>query len=112
MRHSGPPLHVHEPASQPSAVAESQRLPQVPQLLRSLVVSTQVPLQHCSRPPQVRPQAPQFATLSRLAHDPPQHARPAPQVAPAPQRQTPPMHVSPAGQPPGHVAWHVPPTQG
>lgn len=110
--HSEPPPHVQLPPEQPSATMLSHAFPQPPQLLGLLEVLMQLPLQHCSLPAHTRPQAPQFATESSVVQVPLQHARPPPQVAPVPQRQVPPMHVSPAGQPPGQVAvMQVPPTQ-
>jgi hypothetical protein len=50
----------------------SHDLPQPPQLLRLVWVLTQLPLQHCSEPPQVRPHAPQFDTVSSEVQLPPQ----------------------------------------
>ena len=105
-RHSRPPLQVHTPEVHASEVAESHALPQAPQLLSSLEVFLQRPPQHCSLPAQVRPHAPQLPTPSSETHAPPQQPRPpdVPHVVPLPHRHTPPMHVSPVGQPPGHVA--------
>lgn len=108
MMHSGPPPHVQLPPVHPSDVPESQLRPQAPQLLSSLDVLMHVPLQHDCAPEQVRPHAPQFATVSSVTQVPLQHIRPAVQAGPAPQ--PPPATQLPATQvwPAAHARPHIP----
>lgn len=77
----------------------SHSLPHPPQLFGSFWVSTQLPAQHCWVPEQVRPHAPQFATVSRRTHEAegpePQHDVPTVQPPPLPHWQVPPTQVSP-----------------
>ncbi len=101
MTHSLPPPHVHRPSVQPSVVSESHVRPHPPQLLRSLRVLRQLPAQQSSVPGQTRPQAPQFAIVSRRVQVPLQHCSVPEQAladGPVPQRHWEPMHVVPAGQ--------------
>lgn len=111
-KHAGAPPQVQLPLVHPSAVFPHDE-PQRPQCERLVWVLTQLPSQHCSLPPHVRPQAPQLPTVSSRTHDAaapdPQHAVPALQPAPPPQRQAPPMHVSPGPQAGEQgVSMHVP----
>lgn len=100
MRHSAAPPHVQLPLVHPSEVPESQLRPQPPQLFVSLDVLMHVLPQHDWLPEQVRPHAPQFATVSTATHValqhilPPVHAGPAPQ--PPPALHTPAVQVCPA----------------
>lgn len=110
--HSGSPLQVQRPAVQPSALSESQTLPQLPQLFRSEVVFAHVPEQHWSVPAQTRPHAPQFPTsVLMLAQVPEQQRWLAEQPGPVPQPHVPIRHVSPAAHAgeQGTSAVHDPP---
>lgn len=89
---------MHAPAVQPSELEELHTVPHEPQLLTSLVVLMQVPLQHCWPAPQVTPQAPQLAAVVIETQAPEQHAEPPVHLAPAPHMQVPPTHISPGLQ--------------
>jgi len=91
MKHSLPLPHLHEPPLQLSAVPLHE-LPQLPQLLVSMVVLRQAPEQQDSEPLQVRPQAPQFTQDPEQQRDEPPHELPDPHL------HTPISQVSPAAQ--------------
>jgi hypothetical protein len=90
-----PPLQVQTPPVHPLVRSASQVRPQRPQLSTLVLTFVQIPSQQASVPPQVRPHAPQFATVSRVVQRPAQHRWLAVHVAP-PQRQRPATQVSPA----------------
>jgi hypothetical protein len=92
-RHAGPLPQVQVPAVHPSAWLP-QSSPQPPQCSSDVWVFTHEPLQHSELPSHTRPQAPQFATVSRRVHAPPQQPEPAPQPGPVPQRHAPSTQVS------------------
>lgn len=96
--HSRAPPQVHIPSVHPSALSP-QELPHPPQLLASVRVFLQVPLQHSSLPLQVRPQAPQWATeLLVSLQEPSQHFWLPAQAGPLPHLHTPSTQLSPSAQ--------------
>jgi hypothetical protein len=107
IKHAGFEPQRQRPSAQPSARIESQRIPQPPQWLRSREVSTHTSVQHCSRAPQVRPHAPQSATVSSRVQLPEQHAEPPTHAGPEPHMQRPDTQVSPGA----HEGMHIAATQ-
>jgi hypothetical protein len=98
--HAGMEPHVHAPALQPSPCIPQSR-PQLPQLLGSVCVFTQVlPPQHSWPAPQLRPHAPQLAAVSTRVHTSPQHIWPDGQLPPhgAVLTQRPIRQASPVAQ--------------
>jgi hypothetical protein len=86
--------HLQVPLAQRLLSLESQRLPQLPQLLKSVARFLQLPLQHVWPLAHTAPQPPQLASsLFTSTHAPLQQAWPVPQLELVVQIQRPPLHV-------------------
>lgn len=91
--------HLHAPLTQWFSSSESQRLPQLPQLLKSVAKFLQLLLQQVWPLAHTVPQLPQLASsLLTSTHEPLQQVWPEPQFELLVQMQRPPLHVRLLGQ--------------